>query len=390
MFAAAGVMPASAAQEQDIIDGITEFNLEKTSSGSIQEWIDGDLSASPESSSEWYVMALSRYGNYDFSKYQAALLNYLSENEVASASSRQKFALVLAATGSNNRYISDTLDNSIGEQGIMSWIFALHLMNNGYESRKYSLSDVKNELLAQQTDDGGWAVTGTYSDTDTTAMAVQALAMHYQSDAQVKSAVDKAVKLLSDRQNGSGDYSSYGVNNPESTAQVLIAISALGIDAQKDSRFIKNGNTLLDGIELYRLADGSFCHKEGGESNGTATVQVFCAAVAYSRMQNGKSGFYVLGSELSAPAEENTQNISDEALTETSSEPATQTAETSAVQEITSVVTVIDETVTKTVTDVSDFSQEKEESDGGKMWIYAASAATVVAVCAVTILIKKT
>lgn len=279
---------------QAFMEGIAAYQLKTTGAASLQGWIDGGLTKNAGVSSEWYVMALSQYGSYDFSSYHTALLRYLQDNTVPSASSRQKYALALIACGSTDAYIDRTLNDSIGRQGVMSWIFGLHLLNNGYQSSRYSLAAVKQKLLSLQHEDGGWAVTGTGSDTDVTAMAIQALAPYERKDTSVKAAVNKALVFLSNRQKDTGDYASYGVYNPESTAQVLVALSCLGIDCRTDSRFIKNGNTLLDGIALYRLSDGSFCHKLGGGSNGTATSQVFYSMVAYLRMKNGQGPFYVL------------------------------------------------------------------------------------------------
>lgn len=295
------VMPVSAAEStrtvgeaQSFIDGIVACNLKNAGTSSIQSWINGSLTKNAGSSSEWYAIALSQYGSYSMSSYESALITYLEQNEVYSASTRQKYALALIASGSTNSYIYTTLNNSIGQQGVMSWVFGLHLLNNGYTSNSYSLTAVKQKLVSLQLSDGGWAVTGSNSDIDVTAMALQALAPYYNSDSSVKTAVDSALILLSNRQKRTGDYASYGVCNPESTAQVLVALSSLGIDCKADSRFIKNGNTLFDGIGLYQLSNGSFCHKEGGSTNSTATVQVFYSMVSYLRMKNGQSGLYIL------------------------------------------------------------------------------------------------
>lgn len=278
---------------QSIVDGIVSYKLNKSSAENIQQWINGSLTSNAGTSSEWYIVALSQYGKYDFSSYKKALLKYLSSNEVYSASSRQKYALALISVGSGDKYIYNTLNDSIGKQGVMSWIYGLHLLNNGYKSNGYSVATVKDKLLSLQLSDGGWAVSGTSSDVDVTAMAVQALAPHYK-EAKVKSAVDKAITLLSDRQKPDGDYASYGVNCSESTAQVLVALSSLGIDCKRDSRFIKNGNTLFDAIKKYQLSNGGFCHKVDGGVSETATVQVFYSMVSYLRMINGKTSLYVL------------------------------------------------------------------------------------------------
>ncbi len=276
-----------------LIDGIVAYKRHQTGVGSTQQWIDHALTEGAGRTAEWYVLALAQSGQYDFSSYQKALLRYLSQNDIAAAASRQKYALLLIATGSSDAYIQRTLNDSIGQQGVMSWIYGLHLLNNGYHSDQHTTASVTKKLLSLQLSDGGWAVMGKSGDVDVTAMAVQALAPQYRT-ASVKTAIDKALHLLSSRQKSSGDFASYGVNNPESTAQVITALAALGIDGETDARFIKNGHTLLSAIRQYRLSDGSFCHKAGGDSNDTATVQVLYAMVAYRRMATGKSGLYIL------------------------------------------------------------------------------------------------
>ena len=277
-----------------IIDGIVAFQQNRSNVGSVREWIDGALANNAGIDSEWYILALSQSGDHDFSKYEAALCAYLEKNEVYSASSRQKYALVLSSIGSTEGYIYSVLEDSVGKQGIMSFVYGLHLLNNGYVCDEYAISEIIRSLTALQCEDGGWSLGGEHGEVDVTAMTVQALAPHYDTEASVKEAVDQALEFLSVRQIDGGGYESSGVSNPESAAQVMIALSSLGIDCEKDIRFVKNGNTLFDFIGDFRLPDGSFCHKEGDAYNETATVQVFCAMVSYLRMLNGKSPLYIL------------------------------------------------------------------------------------------------
>lgn len=292
LITAAGLIPAAA--HSGCSEEIIEHNLQKVSAKSVQEWIDGELCANAGIGSEWYIIALANYGHYSFSAYKNALNLYLSKNEVDSASSRLKYALTFVAIGDkSNPYIEETVNNSIGKQGIMSLVFGLHLLNNDCESNEYSQSELTEEILSFQLVDGGWAINGENGDVDATAMTVQALSPQYHSDLSVKKAVDNAVDFLSRRQNDDGGYSSYGVSNPESVSQVIIALSSLGIDAVTDTRFIKNGSTVFDATDRFRLSDGSYCHKTDGESNFMATVQVMCASIAYENMKNGSSSFYV-------------------------------------------------------------------------------------------------
>ncbi|MGN0594559.1 MAG: DUF4430 domain-containing protein [Hominimerdicola sp.] len=322
------VIPVSAENSthdsQNIINNIINYKLKESGASDIQQWIDSTLTEKAGISSEWYILALSQSGEYNFSSYENALLNYLNENEVSSAASRQKYALALIAVGNDDEYIYNTLNDSIGQLGLMSWIYGLHLLNNGYSSDSYSLEQVKDTLLSLQLDDGGWTVTGTSGEVDATAMAIQALAPYYDEE-YIQIAIDNALNLLSSRQQENGDYASYGVNNPESTAQVLIALSSLGIDCKTDSRFIKNGNTLFDGIEQYRLSDGSYCHSIGGEYNEISTVQVFYSMVSYQRMKNGQTNINILD-EVNLP-DDSSPNSSDISISTYENEQKTTTSQ---------------------------------------------------------------
>lgn len=277
---------------QEIMDGIAAHRMAKSGADSVQEWIDGELTENAGITSEWYILALSHSSkNYDFSGYSAALRRYLAENEISSASTRQKYALVLLAAGGGEGETAEILKDSIGKQGLMSWVFGLHLLHNTDAEAPFTQDEIIGEILSLQLTDGGWAITGNVSDADVTAMTVQALAPHYS---QYSAQIDRAILRLSDLQREDGGYASYGVPNPESASQVIVALSALGIDCMEDERFIKNGNTLLGGITPYRLADGSFSHTLGGTENHNATVQVYLALTAYRMQQSGEGSVFLL------------------------------------------------------------------------------------------------
>ena len=381
IIAAAGFIPAVAYgnEAKQYKERIIEYNLQKSSADTVQDWIDGDLTNDAGEGSEWYIIALSNYGGYDFSNYNTALNKYLSANEIGSASSKLKFALTYIAIGDKtNPYINEVLGNSIGEQGIMSLVFGLHLLNNGYSSDAYSANGLVGEILALQLADGGFSVMGEYGDVDVTAMTVQALASYYDNNTDVKSTVDGALDFLSARQLENGGYSAYGVENPESTAQVIIALSALDIDACADNRFIKNGNTVFDGISRFLLPDGSFCHKEGGASDATATAQVLSASIAYENFKNGKSSFYVFNDIETVPEETTTSAI----VTETT--PITETA---VFVENTSGIT--DTTIFESDTQKTEQKEtSEEETDTVRIVIVSVCVASIL-ICAVLFATKK-
>ncbi len=297
---AAFLLSFTAYAEQLLSAEIIAYNLNESGTETVQEWIDTTLAENVGASSEWYAIVLSKSGEYDFTAYKSALESYVQNNTVRSATSRQKYALALLAVGSKSDYIAETMENSIGEQGIISYIYGLHLLNNGCISTAYTVESVTKQILSMQFEDGGWAVMGEYGDPDVTAMTIQALAPYYGKDNAVTNAVDKALQFLSDKQLENGGYKSMGTKTSESISQVIIALSSLGIDAETNSLFVKEGNTLFSALLQFRLSDGSFCHEIGSEASHTAIVQAFMAAASY----DGKMNLYIFGNEADDVAEE--------------------------------------------------------------------------------------
>ena len=297
---------------QAIADGILAFAQEGADT---QTWINTTLSAQAGVGAEWYILCLAQSGEYDFSAYEQALLDYLGKNTVPSATTKQKYALILAAIGSTDAYISQTVESTVGKLGIMSYAYGLHLVNNGYAA-PLSQDQIIDEILALQKDDGGWAVSGSVSDADVTAMVLQALAP-CQNAKEVGDAIDRALSLLSKRQTAQGGFVSYGVENPESAAQVVIALCALGIDPCTDARFIRNGCSPLDSMESFALEGGGYTHVKGDSYSAAATAQVLCAATAYLRFAQGLPPLYEL--DHARPDEAETAPMTEE-------ESVTQTA----------------------------------------------------------------
>ena len=154
-----------------------------------------------------------------------------------------------------------------------------------------------DEILRVQTSDGGWTVSGDKADSDMTGMALTALAPYYTKDLKVQEAIDKAIARLSEMQDEDGGYStSYDgttkIATSESISQVVTALSALGINADTDPRFVKNGNSVIDALLRYYVKGGGFKHIMDGELDGMATEQAYYALTAYYRFLSGKTNLY--------------------------------------------------------------------------------------------------
>ena len=167
-------------------------------------------------------------------------------------------------------------------QGINGPIFALiALDSHNYDIPKAAAGKTQttrealiDAILAAQLSDGGWNVNGNGADADMTAMAIQALASYYSSNAK-ESAIGDALNRLSQMQEANGGYTSWGTANAESVAQVIVALTSLGIDPASDGRFIKNGYSTLDALATFYNDKGGFKHSQSDttSSNGLATEQ---------------------------------------------------------------------------------------------------------------------
>ena len=282
---------------------------------------------------EWTVLSLARSGIKVPKKYYEDYYKRV-EKTVKDAKGilhRMKFTeysrVILALTAINKdvtdvggynllSYLSD-FDN-VKKQGINGPIFALIAFDAGnYDipiDKKASVQTTRQGIIDFILDKeihkgtskaGGWALSGTDPDPDITFMAIQSLA-NYMDQKEVKEAVDRALKVMSKKQLSTGGYNSWGTENCESTAQAIVALTALGIDIDTDSRFIKtdkkgNKNTLMDGMMQFYCKGGGFAHVnegyDGGGGSGTglnamATDQGMYALDAYYRYINGKNKLY--------------------------------------------------------------------------------------------------
>ncbi|MCM1104550.1 MAG: DUF4430 domain-containing protein [Clostridium sp.] len=243
-----------------------------------------------------YVLGLYGYQQgYDYAGYAVCVQNTLKEEEV-SAMSLQKSAMVLSALQADQPISMNVLEETIGEQGIMSYLYGLLMLDGmAAEEAEWTRDALVQEILSRQLSDGGFAIAGEEGDVDVTAMALQALAPYYlaartgaESDVRIVQAVEDALIFLSARQLSGGDFASSKTPNAESTAQVILALCALERDVWTDTAFIKEGVTLLDGLFMYQNEDGGFSHTAQAASNDMASSQAFAALSALNRSMWGE------------------------------------------------------------------------------------------------------
>lgn len=292
--------------------GKPETQLEKTA-GYLQAQI-----AEPGTGSvggDWLIFGLARSGvkvpqKYFDAYYENVEAAVREKNGVLSNRKYTEYSrtvLALTAIGKNPADVAgfDLLKpladfEQVTRQGINGTIFALLALDSGnYEIPENPDAAVQatrqmyvDELLARALPDGGWTLTGGEPDVDITAMTLQALAK-YRDQADVTAAVERGLAVLSSLQEPDGGYVSWGSSNSESVAQVIVALTELGVPLD-DERFTKNGITVEDALLRFAQENGAFVHVRDGSGgdDGMATEQAFYALAAIHRAETGETTLY--------------------------------------------------------------------------------------------------
>ncbi len=118
---------------------------------------------------------------------------------------------------------------------------------------------------------------------DIVAMGLEALSF-YQDRPEVKAAVEQGINMLSRFQQEDGSF-----GNCESTAEVIMALTQLGISVQTDERFIKEKANLYDGLMIFQGTNGGFYHVlDIKENNAMATEKALLAMEAILLQEQGR------------------------------------------------------------------------------------------------------
>lgn len=354
-------MPTTVFAKETKANSISNEKLEETIGGIINWAKQGeDKLLNPEflqmvgtTPGDWFPIGMGRYGyKDDYGAYLSAIEKNVTERYKESgnlhpvkATEWHRISLAVLAMGGDPtkmgvdakgnpiNLIADGSYNCIARrgvkgQGINGAIWSLISMDtlryDVPEGAKFTREHIIKLVLEEQLADGGFALTGNIADPDITGMAVQALASYYDSDKvytykskkikndqgsyiecskTIKQVIDESLDLMGTKQNADGDYFSWGTENVESTVQMLVALSSIGIDCEKDQRFIKDGKTLIDGIMKYRNPkDGGFLHSftydpqnpssRPDASNSMATEQTLYGLVSYFRVRNNMRSLY--------------------------------------------------------------------------------------------------
>ena len=263
---------------------------------------------------DWLVFGLARSGlkvpQKYFDTYYKNVEDYIvSVDGVLSRKKNTEYSRVILALTAIGKNPADAAGFNLllplGDfdetmrQGVNGAIFALLALDSGnYEIPENPDANVQatrqmyvDELLTRELPDGGWTLTGGEPDVDITAMTLQALAKYHEQP-EVEAAVERGLAVLSSLQEPDGGYTSWGSSNSESVAQVIVALTELGVPLD-DERFVKNGVTVEDALLRFAQESGAFVHVlDGGGDDGMATEQAFYALASIHRAETGETTLY--------------------------------------------------------------------------------------------------
>lgn len=270
---------------------------------------------------EWLVLALARGGvisGTDTSGIGASYLNTLftalRDSQGTKLTLSTDYARVTLAMSALGVEAPDSVLDMVRDydrvtaQGINAVVYALLALDSKpYDKGDDALRDKYVAfLLDNACENGGWVYGGdknSTADVDMTAMAIQALAPYYLSgDANVKTAVDKGLSALKTMQQSTGGFASYGTYNAESTAQVIVALTALGIDPTS-AEWKKTGDPVDALLHFYDASASMFRHTTNGTDDQMATEQAAYALVAYNRFAAKQNRLYDMSDAFSESGE---------------------------------------------------------------------------------------
>ena len=276
--------------------------------------VDTVAAANTERAADWWAMDMGAYARAYPDKgvalTEAAKQNYINaaitaiQSAGATDTTYDKAILALTANGVDATKLYPTANSSTA-------LNAITLLNKAdksasawsapYTLAAYNQADftgtqnyeqqLVEALLRAQKADGSWDEWGTI---DTTANVLAGLAF-YAGDSRVKTAIDKAVDYLATQLGESGIYSdAFSGPNANSTAMVIIGLTAVGVDPEKDVRFSRNGLSVVEGLMSFALANNTgFGFTDNISYNDAATEQSFRALIALTQFRAAGKAFNV-------------------------------------------------------------------------------------------------
>lgn len=247
------------------------------------------------SSTEFKPLVLSCYSRAIDASIRQQIINAADTAETLTPAQLSVLIINASAVGFSPDNVNgvDLSKQLLGEQNIMKsglygaiyGKFALeHCVSDNSDSPESSNDNITSLILQNQNDDGSFSLTySEKADAGITAMALAALSDSIKN-ADVSSAIDKALLWMINAQNRDGSFSDSN-GNPDcvATARVIIALSALGIKPD-DERFVREHNT-YDAL-LGFFNGTAFSSDYGSTSNANATEAALLALFSYNHSSN--------------------------------------------------------------------------------------------------------
>ncbi len=200
LVVAAFVMNAAGAF-RSVTDDIWKYEIEQAGASDYESYYNSGLIPYAGNGADWFVIYMKQYGiTVDYEAYNTALDKYLESAGKLKATDYERIGLVKACLGYDRNFIIDTINNKTGTGGIMSTIYGLMLAaSNDYVSPD-RITEIADSLVSLQMADGGWNLSGAYSDADVTAMALQALSAvrSYGYEDNIQKGVGRLASLQKD------------------------------------------------------------------------------------------------------------------------------------------------------------------------------------------------
>ncbi len=254
--------------------------------------------------------------------------------------------IIKGTNGKSYNFLADNIYNrdaaySLGKNGIEGYAWGLIALDAYKYEYDVDILKIREDLMAKIID--SQLPDGTYTSTDSTspyylsALSVLALAQDYNNEKRkteireqtialkkeidkkrkeegikvtfeefekeygiedeptlyhyVDSCIEKSLRALSEKQSDDGSYKTYSKSNIKTTSAIITALCTLGINPITDERFIKNGNTLIDGLLKYQNADGSFMADENSDIS-EETTDALSALVSLKRFLRNEKPLY--------------------------------------------------------------------------------------------------
>ncbi|SFB13490.1 LPXTG-motif cell wall anchor domain-containing protein [Bacillus sp. cl95] len=274
-------------------DSIAADTVKKSVGGAIQYALKNPIG-------DWEAIALKQAGKEIPTTYLETLKKLIKDKNgrFSRITDYERYTLGILAAGGNPtniegfNLVKSIYEGNVTKQGLNGVAYGLIALDSTNfevpQTAKWTKLKLITELLNKQNADGGWSWDGSVtSDSDTTSMVLTALAPH-KEETGIQASIDKGTVFLADQ------FTAGKIDNSSTASQIVIALSALGLDANETKYTKADGTSVMEYLLSFQNADGGFDWQGGDVSDTFSTSQGIQAVVAYQLMLNGKGSLYNL------------------------------------------------------------------------------------------------